>query len=1020
MKRHKYSQIWKPFTGAFLALTMIITPHVTVFAEEAQTPKEPEQIVSDPMPLTTHESFDYVGETRQAPTAQAVLLPDHYDLRDTNGDGLDVGDDCYVTPVKLQNPFGTCWAFASIAAAETSILSSGLAESSGLDKSTLDLSEKHLSYFITTSITDKNNPQYGEGYTAKTSISERMNLGGFPFLATSFYASGCGPLLESAWDPADGAFNRLTYRGVKGTVDYRVVDGEYIPFSYNGDDDEDWTVPENYRSRQSFSLKESYIIPSPVEVTGNNLLNWKVTINPEKLFAIKKQIYEGRGMQIGFLADQSKPDDAIDPDDPTASLNTETWAQYGTVAKFANHAVTIIGWDDNYPKENFRSVKQPPKNGAWLVKNSWGSGEEVFPNKGNGQWGIKNEGGVNTGYFWLSYYDNSYDLPEAMLFEKTDPSEVLLAHDYMPACTLNATDYETETKFANIFYAKDMEVLKKIAFYTSHPNTSVSYQIYQMTHDLAAPDQGNLIAQGDLGTIEWGGFHKIDLDKEIPLVKGQTFSIILTQKVGDKYTVNVPVSYDPDAYTAVINEHESMLYADDEWLDLSDKEVQKKLTYDEDFETEGAISAEEDKPITICDNFGIKAYVFKQDLDFGAALSGDGNLTYGTKSEKLNLKIDAKKLSDPDRVGELNYAWRLENAEEEGSTPAKELVTLTSSSEKGLTATLQAIKDGTYKTGDFTLAIDVKVGDVPYGTIRRNLSVIRSSIEGIQLNDVDEEGNDMVYTYTGEEIKPVQISVTAYGNFTLREGKDYDLTFKNNTLCGVASVTAATTKDSDFEESSAKSFYAIKPAKAELKKVAAGEGTLTVTVADQKASGLTGYQVNFRKVGETKWASRKFPADKPVFTLTGIEGGSCYEVQVCGYLEIKNTEDYYNMVEPFYAGEPSETLQSAKVKPAPPAPKPAPQIKRAVITKLVSGRKKLAVYVMDQKATGIKGYRIFYRVKGTTKWKSKLLKAGKTKLVLKKLKSGRKYQVCVCGFAKVSGKIKYGKPSKVKTSRKIK
>ena len=58
-------------------------------------------------------AVDDGGDSREyGPIAQAVI-PGMYDLRN---DGL-------VTPVKLQEPWGSCWAFGGTAAAETSILS---------------------------------------------------------------------------------------------------------------------------------------------------------------------------------------------------------------------------------------------------------------------------------------------------------------------------------------------------------------------------------------------------------------------------------------------------------------------------------------------------------------------------------------------------------------------------------------------------------------------------------------------------------------------------------------------------------------------------------------------------------------------------------------------------------------------------------------------------------------------------------------------------------------------------------
>ncbi len=52
-----------------------------------------------------------------------------------------------------------------------------------------------------------------------------------------------------------------------------------------------------------------------------------------------------------------------------------------------SHGVTIIGWDDNYSKDNFNSNCKPNNNGAWLILNSWGS-----------NWG-------NNGTAWISYED---------------------------------------------------------------------------------------------------------------------------------------------------------------------------------------------------------------------------------------------------------------------------------------------------------------------------------------------------------------------------------------------------------------------------------------------------------------------------------------------------------------------------------------------------------------------------------------------------------------------------------------
>ena len=76
----------------------------------------------------------------------------------------------------------------------------------------------------------------------------------------------------------------------------------------------------------------------------------------------------------------------------------EDAAYYQDTPAYATHAVEVIGWDDEYPADNFS--KKPKGNGAWLCKNSWG-----------------NFGG-SSGFVWVSYYDKTEKEGSAFSVEK--------------------------------------------------------------------------------------------------------------------------------------------------------------------------------------------------------------------------------------------------------------------------------------------------------------------------------------------------------------------------------------------------------------------------------------------------------------------------------------------------------------------------------------------------------------------------------------------------------------------------
>ena len=96
----------------------------------------------------------------------------------------------YVTDIKNQGGTNACWAFSSVAAAESSLLRQGLATKSD---SITDLSEAHLVWFTHKSLTpDVNDPTFGDG----TNEGAPYTKGGYWLRSTYSLARGSGFTLE--------------------------------------------------------------------------------------------------------------------------------------------------------------------------------------------------------------------------------------------------------------------------------------------------------------------------------------------------------------------------------------------------------------------------------------------------------------------------------------------------------------------------------------------------------------------------------------------------------------------------------------------------------------------------------------------------------------------------------------------------------------------------------------------------------------------------------------------------------
>ena len=475
-------------------------------------------------------------------------LPAKYDPRDTTTKGI-AG-----WPIQNQGSEGNCWAFSAIASREA-----WWAKQTGTYPK---FSEYHMSAAM-----------YKNADNPWTYAHSRRSGGGNREMAAAYYSRGSGPISLEFFDGPDYTSYYKTEDTIENYNKYikSITSKEQVTNAifFNG-------VNGSYKISKINTDNDSSYNYYPASYDGSNIS------------VIKQAILNYGAVMTAYCSTESG---TLEPNIKRTDFFNKNSSSYcfcpslTEVQKIAegeilpNHAVTIVGWDDDYSWGNFSDLpsgidglpdEQSKMNGAWIVRNSWGIGSYL---------------NAENGYEYISYYDffigiNSVAFPGVM-----DRTDYINQYDGLyPNSAIYWNSNVNSISVKNSFETQDgnAELISAVGVFVPNANTTVALRIdnnitpNDNNNDAIKPslkdksDIEDVYVEDDSIFVKYPGFYILELDR--PVSVNGSYEVILTCSVPSGNPINIAVlTNDVGSFASqdVINDGVSFYFNKMKWVTIN-------------------------------------------------------------------------------------------------------------------------------------------------------------------------------------------------------------------------------------------------------------------------------------------------------------------------------------------------------------------------------------------------------------------------------------------------------------------